>query len=181
MRPGKLVFLCWWAGSLREGALATLTAPLSMVTVFNLFGAGRHTHRKHTFSQTAEAMRRNHADSSEPGPLKGPDLPVPRLRCTKSPISERAAPWRYLLATKPAVWGVYWWWTPGAEAMRPREVLGQAARLASSGLLLQVLCRAGPSPFRSRVSRGGGPGALESPSRGRPSPGVNPATTEGFR
>lgn len=146
MRPGKWVFLGWWPGCLREGALATLIEPLSMVTVFNSFGTGRHRHTNHTFSQTGKAMRRNHADSSEPGPLKGPDLPVSRLRPTKSPISERAAPWRYLLATKPAVWGVYWWRTAGAEAMSPREVLGQAARLASSGFLLQVLCRAVPQP-----------------------------------
>lgn len=35
VQSGKLVF-SWWAGSLREGALAILAAFLSMVTVFHL-------------------------------------------------------------------------------------------------------------------------------------------------
>lgn len=58
--------------------------------------------------------------------------------------------------------------------MGSREVLGQAARLASSGLLLQVFCPAVSRPTRSPEARGGGPGALESALRGTPSPGVDP-------
>lgn len=46
--------------------------------------------------------------------------------------------------------------SPGSEAMGSQEVLGQAARLASSGLLLQVLCCArSKASCDGQASRGG--------------------------
>lgn len=107
-------------------------------------------------------MRRRNTDVPPPRLFKGPALPVPRLP-SQNHQSASELPHDAVFSRRGWQTAAFPGDRPGSEAMGSQEVLGQAARLASSGLLLQVLSApSAPSGPAARMREEPGCGQAQS-------------------